>query len=149
MSECPISSSLPVSLNCTMGSDSDAKAVGEKIDQISSGPWTPPTDWVLRFKDEYSGKHASGTETLPPGADPDQVAASVLTMNEEESVRVLKMYIVTQQQDYTFDQTLMRRLEELVEGHEACSMEQGEWAYEVRALCFPIAKLVPSKVPGK
>lgn len=89
----------------------------------------PPLEWLERLKAEYTGDHAG--ETLPPGCDPDRMVASILTLNEEESVEVLRSLLVSQKDDYTIDQRMLDRVRELVEGNEACGMEQGEWAYEV------------------
>ncbi|KAI0481607.1 oligopeptide transporter 2 [Xylaria cf. heliscus] len=108
----------------------DVKAVdiNEKTDALSDH-WVPPNEWIARFLDEYSGNHGGNTETLPAGSDPDRVAASVFTMNEEESVNILRSIIRDHQDDYTFDQAQMSRIAQLVEGNEACDMEYGEWAY--------------------
>lgn len=105
--------------------------VDEKTEVISESvdPWVPPSEWVDRLLDEYTGEHEGSTETLPAGSDPDRVVAAVLTMNECESVKVLRAIISDHHQDYTFDRVQMARLKELVEGHEACGMEYGEWAY--------------------
>lgn len=118
-------------------SDSELKAVEADRDvkvaavneKAASSPdrWAPPEEWIERLKAEYLGQH--GGETLPAGNDPDRVAYAIFTMNEEESVKILKSLIEGHQHDYTMDQVLMRRMIELVEGHEACEMEHGEWAY--------------------
>lgn len=107
------------------------KAIGvnEKSDSLTDR-WAPPSEWIQRLVDEYSGRHGRDTETLPPGNDPERVAAAVFTMNEEESIIVLKALIEGQQQDYTFDHVQMQRIKELVNGSEACGMEHEEWAYE-------------------
>ncbi|KAK7908880.1 hypothetical protein PG985_016183 [Apiospora marii] len=89
----------------------------------------PPNEWLDRLKAEYTGDH--GGEALPAGADPDRMVECVLTLNEEESVQVLKDLLESQREDYSIDRQMMARLEQLVEGCEACGMEQGEWAYEV------------------
>jgi hypothetical protein len=117
-------------INKEMDSPGELKAAGvdEKSDS-SPDQWLPPDEWVQRLIAEYSGQHGGDSETLPPGCDVNRVAAVVLTLNEEEAVKVLKSAIESQQGDYSFDQTLMRRIKELVEGHEKCEMEQGEWAY--------------------
>jgi len=106
----------------------DLKSVGinEKIDALSDR-WVPPDEWLMRLVDEYGGQH--GGETLPAGSDPNRIAVAVFTMNEEESVKILKAIIDGHQHDYTFDQVLMHRLTELVEGNHACGMEYSEWAY--------------------
>lgn len=108
----------------------DAKTVGVDEKTVPTPDhWEPPSEWLLRLIAEYSGQHAAGTETLPPGGDLNRVAAAVFTMNEEESVKRLKSIIDAHRQDYTFDHVQMHRLTELVEGNEACGMEYGEWAY--------------------
>jgi hypothetical protein len=114
-----------------MDSLGDIKAVGvnEKTDTIPEH-WTPPTEWLTRFVDEYSGKHGGDTETLPAGSDPERVAAAVFTMNEEDSVAALKAIIKDHHQDYTFDKAQMHRLAEIVEGNQACGMEYGEWGLQ-------------------
>jgi hypothetical protein len=114
-----------------VNSAGDMKVGGfnEKTDSASDH-WEPPSEWLARLIDEYSGKHGRDTETLPPGSDPDLVAATIFTMGEEESVRVLLSIIESQQQDYTFDHVVMQRITELVQGSEACGMEHAEWAYE-------------------
>lgn len=103
--------------------------VDEKTEAVPDH-WTPPLGWLDRFVDEYSGRHGQDTETLPAGSNPDRVAASVLTLNEEESVAILRSIIADHHQDYTFDHVQMNHLRGLVEGHEACGMERGEWAYQ-------------------
>lgn len=87
----------------------------------------PPEEWVQRLVEEYVGQHDG--EALPPGSDPDRAARAILTLNEEESIATLRAISKSQQGDYSFDQVLMKRICELIEGHEACGMEQGEWAY--------------------
>lgn len=104
--------------------------VHEKTD-ASSERWEAPTEWLERFIDEYSGRHGGDTETLPPGSDPNLVAAAIFTMNEEESIAALASLIESQQQDYTFDHVQMARIKELIKGSEVCDMEQGEWSYEL------------------
>ncbi|KAK6206034.1 hypothetical protein LQW54_007973 [Pestalotiopsis sp. IQ-011] len=104
--------------------------VHEKTD-ASSERWEAPTEWLERFIDEYSGRHGGDTETLPPGSDPNLVAAAIFTMNEEESIAALAALIESQQQDYTFDHVQMARIKELIQGSEVCDMEQGEWSYEL------------------
>jgi hypothetical protein len=89
----------------------------------------PPNAWLTRLVEEYGGQHGGDSETLPAGSDPNRIAVAIFTMNEEESVKVLRSIIEGHQQDYTFDQALMHRLIELVKGNEACEMEYGEWAY--------------------
>jgi hypothetical protein len=113
-----------------MNSIGDVKLVGidEKTEAIPDR-WTPPLEWVERFVDEYSGNHGEDTETLPAGSDPDRVAAAVLTLNEEESLAVLRSLVNDHHQDYTFDHVQMNRIRDIIEGNEACNMDPGEWAY--------------------
>lgn len=100
--------------------------------QLSSGDrWSPPPAWVERLIEEYSGDHGGVTEALPAGADPKRVAAAIFTFNEDESVKILESLIQEHQTDYTIDQRLLSRCQELIKGHEACEMEKGEWAYVV------------------
>ncbi|KAG9251498.1 OPT oligopeptide transporter protein-domain-containing protein [Emericellopsis atlantica] len=94
----------------------------------SSGDF-PPVDWYERLKAEYTGQHAG--ETFPAGCDPNRMAQAILTLNETESVKVLEELLETQRDDYTIDQRMLARVRELIQGHEACEMEQGEWSYEV------------------
>jgi hypothetical protein len=101
----------------------------EKVEDSPERSWSPPTEWLERFKDEYSGKHDG--EALPAGSDPDLVAAAIFTRDEDDSVKVLNKYIEGHQKDYSFDRVLMRRLELLVQGSEAAEMEQGEWSYAI------------------
>lgn len=105
-----------------------AEKVNEKIDPVPDR-WAPPNEWLTRLVDEYSGKHGGDTETLPAGSDPDRVATAILTMNEDESVKVLTAFIQDHHQDYTFDRIQMNRLKEIVEGNEACGLDYGEWSY--------------------
>lgn len=118
-----------------MASLGDVKAIGldEKTEVVPESPdrWAPPNEWLARLLDEYTGQHGDDTETLPAGSDPDRVIAAILTLNEEESVKVLRAIIADHHQDYTFDRVQMNRLKEIVEGHEACGMEYGEWTYVV------------------
>jgi hypothetical protein len=118
-----------------MASLGDVKAIGldEKTEVVPESPdrWAPPNEWLARLLDEYTGQHGDDTETLPAGSDPDRVVAAILTLNEEESVKVLRAIIADHHQDYTFDRVQMNRLKEIVEGHEACGMEYGEWSYVV------------------
>jgi hypothetical protein len=90
--------------------------------------WAPPQEWLERLVSEYAGQHDG--EALPPGSDPNRVALSILTLSEEESVKTMEKFTMTQKNDYTVDHTLLQRLEELIEGNEACGMERGEWAYQ-------------------
>jgi hypothetical protein len=112
----------------------DVNVVGldEKTETVPVSPdgWAPATDWIARLLDEYTGQHGGDTETLPAGSDPDRAVAAILTMNEDQSVKVLRTIITEHHQDYTFDKVQMSRLKELVQGHEACGMEYGEWAYQ-------------------
>ena len=108
--------------------DSKVPGVVEKL-EISSEQWDPPNEWLVRLVNEYGGHHDGKSETLPPGCDPQRAAEAILTMNEQESVEALRAFIDSHQHDYTFDNVQMRRLMELVEGHQACEMQQGEWAY--------------------
>jgi hypothetical protein len=115
----------------------DVKVAGANEKQIDgydlspslSDRWLPPEEWLERFVQEYSGQHSGDSETLPAGADPNRVATSVLTFNEEESVRRLESLIQDHQDDYTIDHNLLKRCGELIQGHTACGMEEGEWAY--------------------
>lgn len=91
----------------------------------------PPVEWLERLKDEYSGEHGGKSETLPAGCDIDRMALSVLTLDVEEAVQVLKDMLVSQKDDYTIDHVVMERCRELVQGNQACDIEHGEWAYEV------------------
>jgi hypothetical protein len=114
-----------------MDSPGDAKVTGIDEKRIDESPhrWMPPNQWLLRLMVEYGGQHGGDSETLPAGSDPNRVAVAIFTMNEDESVKVLRSIIEAHQQDYTFDQALMHPLTELVEGCQACGMEEGEWAY--------------------
>jgi hypothetical protein len=113
------------------GSPGDAKATGIVEKRIDESPdrWVPPNEWLLRLMVEHGGQHGGDSETLPAGSDPNRVAVAIFAMDEDESVKVLRSVIEAHQQDYTFDQALMHRLMELVEGSQACGMEEGEWAY--------------------
>ncbi|KAI7920704.1 hypothetical protein M9X92_005710 [Pyricularia oryzae] len=106
------------------------KEKGQDID-TTAAPVFPPAEWVERLKAEYTGRHDAGTETLPPGCDPDRMAASVLTLDVEESVQVLKNLLESQKEDFTIDQVVMARVRELVQGHEHCEMTHGDWTYDV------------------
>jgi hypothetical protein len=107
----------------------DVKVAGvdEKTDSIPNRRG-PPTEWLMRFLNEYSGKHGGDTEAPPVGSDAERVAAAVFTMKEDESVRVLGSIVRDYHQDYTFDRAQMYRLTEIFEGNEACGMEYGKWA---------------------
>lgn len=100
----------------------------EKVEHLSPG-WAPPQEWLDRLVAEYTDKHDG--EALPAGSDPLRVAQAILTLNEEDSVKTLRMLRLTQRNDYTIDQKLLQRFDELVQGHEHCNLEQGEWAYTV------------------
>ncbi|KAL1867167.1 hypothetical protein VTK73DRAFT_4279 [Phialemonium thermophilum] len=108
--------------------DAKVAIVNEKSD-VPPARWVPPGEWLSRLAAEYVGEH--GGETLPPGAEVDRVVAAILTLNEEESVDTLRTVIEEHRDDYTFDSVLMHHLKDLVEGHEACGMEAGEWAYVI------------------
>lgn len=106
----------------------DVKVAGvDEKTEVASNGWAPPGEWLARLIEEYSGKHGGDTETLPAGSDPHRVAAAVLTMNEDEAVKVLKAVIEDHHQDYTFDRVQMNHLKKLVEGNESCGMEYSEW----------------------
>ncbi len=107
--------------------DGDLKAKTAHVHEKDVLNSFPPEEWVQRLVEEYVGQHDG--EALPPGSDPDRTARAILTLNEEESLKTLRSISESQQGDYSFDQVLMRRIRELIEGHEACGMEQGEWAY--------------------
>lgn len=98
---------------------------------ITSDQWVPPEQWIDRLLTEYSGNHSGNSETLPTGSDINRIVAAIFTLNEEESVKVLKDIFENSKNDYTIDQNLLRRCGELIQGHEACEMEEGEWAYTV------------------
>lgn len=100
----------------------------EKTEHASPG-WAPPPEWLDRLVAEYTDKHEG--EALPPGSEPMRVAQAILTLNEEDSVKTLLALRQSQRNDYTIDQKLLQRFDELVQGHEHCNMEQGEWAYTV------------------
>lgn len=89
----------------------------------------PPVDWLQRLKAEYTGEHDG--EALPAGADLDRMVNAILTINPEDSIQVLRSLLESQQEDYSIDRRMMARIAQLIEGHEPCEMEQGEWEYEV------------------
>lgn len=91
--------------------------------------WTPPEDWLVRLKEEYSGQHEG--ESLPPGTDPDRFAVAILTMNETQAVQCLEGILANLHNDYTFDHAEADRMRDLVQGHEACGLPYDEWAYQV------------------
>ncbi|KAK2593332.1 hypothetical protein QQS21_008975 [Conoideocrella luteorostrata] len=91
--------------------------------------WTPPEEWLQRLVDEYGGQHDG--ETLPAGSDVTRVATAIFTLNEEESVSVMRSFLDGQGNDYTIDHKLIEQLSRLVDGNEAYGIEQGEWAYVV------------------
>lgn len=101
----------------------------EKRHHVDTSDPFPPTEWLQRLKAEYTGQH--GGETLPAGCDPDRMTTSVLTLNEDEAVQVLQDLLISQKDDYTIDQVMLTRVRQLLTGHKACEMEQGEWEYEV------------------
>ncbi|KAE9363835.1 oligopeptide transporter 2 [Stipitochalara longipes BDJ] len=117
----------------------DVRVIGadeKRIDGYDLSPslsdrWLPPEEWLDRFVQEYSGQHGGDSETLPAGANANRVATSVLTFNEEESVKILESLIEDHQTDYTIDHNLLLRCRDLIQGHTACEMEEGEWAYVV------------------
>jgi hypothetical protein len=114
-----------------MDSPGDPKVTDISEKRIDESPdrWVPPNEWLERLVAEYGGQHGGDTETLPAGSDPNRAAVAIFTMNEDESVKMLRSIIEAHRQDYSFDQTLLHRLTELVEGSQACGMEEGEWAY--------------------
>jgi hypothetical protein len=112
-----------------LADDKIAHVVDKSASHEKSEEWEAPAEWLERFKEEYSGRH--GGEALPAGSDPDLVAAAIFTRNEDDSIEVLSHYIANHQTDYTFDQTLMRHLEMLVQGNKVMDLEQGEWSYAV------------------
>ncbi|CAH0047781.1 unnamed protein product [Clonostachys solani] len=95
----------------------------------SSIPLFPPLEWLERIKADYTGQHDG--ETLPAGCDPDRMAVSVLTLTVDESLDTMEKLLESQKNDYTIDQQMLGRLRQLLQGHKACEMEQGEWEYEV------------------
>lgn len=121
----------PVDLDKDRYSPGEVKVAGVDEKRIDASPdrWVPPNEWLQRLIDEYGGQHGGESETLPAGSDPNRVADAIFSMNEDESVKMLKSIMEAHHQDYTFDQKLMHRLAELVEGNQACEMEYGEWAY--------------------
>ncbi len=108
-----------------LASDKKAVAIVDSVSDAST--WSPPQEWLERFIAEYSGQH--GGETLPAGSDPERVAAAIFTMNEEDSIKVLRAAVENHQSDYTIDRTFLSHIAELAEGNQACDMEYGEWAY--------------------
>jgi hypothetical protein len=82
-------------------STGDVKVVGVDEKRIDGSPdrWVPPNEWLIRLMEEYSGQHGGESETLPAGSDPNRVAVAVFTMNEEESVKILKSIIEGHQHD--------------------------------------------------
>lgn len=114
--------------------DMNEKAVDVSVNKDpgsegSQETWSPPEEWLERLKSEYTGQH--GGETLPPGSDPDRVAEAIFTMPVTESVARLNTIIEEQAHDYSFDKALMHHCKTLVEGHEVCGMEEGDWDYQV------------------
>ena len=114
---------------------SDVKVAGvneKSLDTSLSSPgggWAAPNEWLLRLEAEYSGQHSGQSETLPAGSDPNRIATAIFTLNEEESVKILRSLIDGHENDYTIDHNLIRRCAELVEGNTACGMDYGEWTY--------------------
>ena len=111
----------------TVGVDEQKVVSLHEKAEVSPERWAPPQEWLQRLVDEYEGRHDG--EALPAGSDPERVAISLFTLNEEESVKMMRSFTESQRNDYTIDQSLLRRLDELIQGNEACGMEQGEWAY--------------------
>lgn len=115
-----------------LSGDSKVVHINEKRLDTSPGAsegWVAPDEWHLRLIEEYSGQHSGQSETLPAGSDPDRIAAAIFTLNEDESIKVLKSLIEGYHNDYTIDHKLIERCSELVEGNIACGMEYDEWAY--------------------
>ncbi|PVH72848.1 oligopeptide transporter 2 [Cadophora sp. DSE1049] len=91
--------------------------------------WTAPEEWHQRLVAEYTGQHDGKSETLPAGSDPERVATAILTLNEEESLRILRSLIENLENDYTIDHVLIERCKQLLEGSAACEMGHDDWAY--------------------
>lgn len=116
----------------------DVKAVSANEKRLDTSPspspsdrWVAPNEWLQRLVEEYSGQHGGDSETLPAGSDPNRIASAILTLNEEESVEILKSLIEDHRNDYSIDHNLLQRCAELIEGSTACGMEYGEWAYVI------------------
>lgn len=106
----------------------------QTLDRYDSSPapgdrWMPPEEWLERLVADYSGQHSGNSETLPPGTNPNRMAASVLTFSEEESIKILEAFVINHSDDYSIDRKFLARAVELAKGHTACDMEEGEWAY--------------------
>ena len=99
----------------------------EKVGEVTA--WSVPEDWISRFIDEYSGEHGGQSETLPPGSDPEMTARAVLTMHEDEAVKLLKERLDAPDHDYNFDSVFWERMKLLVQGPEAYGQEYADWAY--------------------
>ena len=115
-------------------SPDDDKVVGVDEKRLGASPspsdrWVAPNEWLVRLEEEYGGQHGGQSETLPAGSDPERIAAAIFTLNEDESVKILKSLIENNRNDYTIDHNLIYRCIELVEGNAACGMEYSEWAY--------------------
>ncbi|KAH6711880.1 oligopeptide transporter 2 [Leptodontidium sp. MPI-SDFR-AT-0119] len=93
--------------------------------------WTAPDEWHQRLVAEYSGQHDGKSETLPAGSDPERVATAILTLNEEESLKILKDLVENCHNDYTIDHVLIERCKELLEGSAACELGHDDWAYVI------------------
>ncbi|KAI6779773.1 uncharacterized protein J7T54_005803 [Emericellopsis cladophorae] len=121
--------------------------VSGKLRTLSHPGSSPPIYWYERLKAEYTGQHAG--ETLPAGCDPARMARAVPTLNETESVETLEEPLETQRDDYTIEQRMLARVRELTQGHEACEMEQGKWAYQTckRAGWSPFAEVRAVTLP--
>ncbi|KAI1268163.1 hypothetical protein F5Y18DRAFT_377615 [Xylariaceae sp. FL1019] len=91
----------------------------------------PPDEWLQRLKADYTGRHDGGSETLPPGCDPDRMASAVLTLNEEDAAQTLRDLLKSQADDFTIDRRMVDRIRQLVQGYKACDMEHDDWAYEL------------------
>jgi hypothetical protein len=103
------------------------KLEDEKVETV--GEWSVPEEWISRFIDEYTGEHGGQTETLPPGSDPERTARAVLTMHQDEAVKLLQDRLNAPDHDYNFDTVFFERIKMLVQGPEACGYEYGDWAY--------------------
>lgn len=93
--------------------------------------WTAPDEWHQRLVAEYTGQHDGKSETLPAGSDPERVATAILTLNEEESLKILKDLVKNCHNDYTIDHVLIERCKELLEGSAACELGHDDWAYVI------------------
>lgn len=107
--------------------ESKDKLQDEKVETVPE--CSVPEDWISRFIDEYTGEHSGQSETLPPGSDPERTARAVLTMHQDEAVKLLKERLDAPDHDYNFDTVLFERIKTLVQGFEASGYEYGDWAY--------------------